>query len=81
LLPGFLAQGRRQFGWLVLATEFHGFAKALGKLDTRLASGKMSFDLLAGLRRQLQIQILGEQRKNFLALVGVLMWFHSSSPP
>jgi hypothetical protein len=51
----FFPRGLRQFGRPVTAAEFHGFAKAFGKLDARRATGKVSFDLLAGVGWKLQV--------------------------
>src|ERR1035441_8262742 len=76
LLPGLLADGLGKFGWAVAAADFYRFAEAFGKLDARRAPGKVSFDLLAGIGRQLQIQIIGKQRKDFLAFFRTLIRLH-----
>ena len=50
-----------QFGWLVMAAKVDCLAEALGKLDARRASCKVSLDLLAGVGWQLQVEIFGQQ--------------------
>ena len=74
--PGAHTQRLRQFGRLVMATEFHGLAKAFGKFNARRATGNVGFHLLAGVGRKLQVQILGQQRKHFPAFFRALMQLH-----
>ena len=60
MLSRLLADGIGQFGGPVVAAELYSFAEAFGKLDARRATSDVSFDLLAGVWRQFQIQIAGE---------------------
>jgi hypothetical protein len=61
LLPGLLPYGLRQFGWPVTVAEFYCLAEAFGKRDARRTTGKVSLDVLAGVGRKLQVQVLGKQ--------------------
>lgn len=55
LPTGLLADGLGKFVWAVAAAELYRLAEAFGKLDARRATGKVSFNLLAGIGRQFQI--------------------------
>src|ERR1039458_2135568 len=76
LLTGLFADGLGKFGWPVAAAELYRLAEAFGKLDARRATGKVSFDLLAGIGRKLQVQIIGKQGKDFFAFRRALIELH-----
>src|SRR5665213_1398464 len=73
---GFLTYGGWKFCWLVSPAQVHGLPKAIGEFDTRRTTCHVRFNVLASFRRQLQIQVVGEQGKYFLAFFIVLVLFH-----
>src|ERR1039457_114443 len=75
LFPGLLSHGLGQLGWPVTAAEFHRLAEALCKLNARRTPGEVSFDFMAGAGRKLQVQILGQQRKDLLAFLSAFVRF------
>jgi len=73
-------QGPGGFASFVAAAELDRFAQALGKLDAWGATRQVLFDFPAGVRRQFQIEPVGEQREYFPAIAVMVFGSHSLSP-
>src|SRR5579864_154926 len=63
------AEWRGHFGWIVLAAQIDRFPEAFGEFDAGRATFEMALDLLAGVGRQLEIEVLREQREDLLTAI------------
>ena len=72
----FLAERRGKFCRLVAPAQVDGLAKAVGELDARRTTRDVRFDVLTGFWRKFQVQVVGEQGKDFFAFLIVLVLFH-----
>jgi hypothetical protein len=73
LLASLGPEGLRPRLWLTAVAQFYGLPKAVEELNARRATGQVSLDLLAGGGGEFRVQVLGEQREEFLA-VAVGVW-------